>query len=851
MAELFIPGDELLAGNQGEQDKEFIEQHLEIVDAFIDAAQEDIRSVEALLGPPEGLQKDVADNERDISVLIGLNNAANDRIDQLEEALDKILNPDEKDPEDLAIIGEGIRSPLWLGFDETLSGSDTDPDTEKATPDTKSLEWDTAEEFLRLYGIDDFTAHASGSLSAADRIVVALDGGGTHTIAYATSSDIASYLGQRWKITATTTTVSVAAGAITRNGHRLEWAGGAATALSALVAGTTYDVAAVLKTSSTTSDPSINPAAIDIYVLRPGDIIYRDPDWHNSIIILGQIDTDGSSLFDDSTIVQHIGWDIDDGFGVPDSDSWALSGGTAQEVWELGNDDKGERRTIGRNPDSTHHKDVWQLYASETWVAPADNMCFAAATDNGGFKEGNLQWCYVDSSYGSASPVQKSLEITGGKLQWWGVDGASNQHVPYVNIDGVTSEIEVLYEYIVKSNGSATIGGTTPTQVLDHIDDQVAAGTGVKRDHSYALISMSTAVDLEESNGRLNIAGASSPPGTVNVELYIDPADFDDLPHRLLDYTTGAYGDNATLDLRVLNDNHDAHNAALGGTHNALSGDEAAWFQSIGRAGAVVSASQTTADSLAIDCENSILHDDNGSLKSVDWDGRWLYYTNGSTIVGDWSQGYLYDTTSFPTVKWFDHLLTVGDATNNPTVDWDSGLLKMDDGTNDTTLDWFNRNLDTTDGAWSVSSGNVFNILNTTSAASGTGALDCLGGGYFGRGVYADRGSALYAGDFNSGSNYASLANASLAATFGDGADVVDICGTEAIYVSPGNIDLNSGVYKVAATQVVTSRQTGWGAPTGTADRNTFATGTVTLSELAERVKALIDDLTTHGLIGT
>lgn len=42
---------------------------------------------------------------------------------------------------------------------------------------------------------------------------------------------------------------------------------------------------------------------------------------------------------------------------------------------------------------------------------------------------------------------------------------------------------------------------------------------------------------------------------------------------------------------------------------------------------------------------------------------------------------------------------------------------------------------------------------------------------------------------------------------------------------------------------------TGWGAPTGTATRTTFATDTVTLIELARRVHALIDDLTTLGLI--
>lgn len=43
---------------------------------------------------------------------------------------------------------------------------------------------------------------------------------------------------------------------------------------------------------------------------------------------------------------------------------------------------------------------------------------------------------------------------------------------------------------------------------------------------------------------------------------------------------------------------------------------------------------------------------------------------------------------------------------------------------------------------------------------------------------------------------------------------------------------------------------TGWGAPTGTATRTTYATGSVTLPQLAERVKALIDDLTTKGVIG-
>ena len=41
-----------------------------------------------------------------------------------------------------------------------------------------------------------------------------------------------------------------------------------------------------------------------------------------------------------------------------------------------------------------------------------------------------------------------------------------------------------------------------------------------------------------------------------------------------------------------------------------------------------------------------------------------------------------------------------------------------------------------------------------------------------------------------------------------------------------------------------------YGAPTGTATRSTFDTTTITLPQLAERVKALIDDLRTYGLAG-
>lgn len=54
----------------------------------------------------------------------------------------------------------------------------------------------------------------------------------------------------------------------------------------------------------------------------------------------------------------------------------------------------------------------------------------------------------------------------------------------------------------------------------------------------------------------------------------------------------------------------------------------------------------------------------------------------------------------------------------------------------------------------------------------------------------------------------------------------------------------------VQTLPVLGARNTGWGAPTGVATKTTFDTAAVTLPQLAERVKALIDALTTHGMIG-
>lgn len=67
----------------------------------------------------------------------------------------------------------------------------------------------------------------------------------------------------------------------------------------------------------------------------------------------------------------------------------------------------------------------------------------------------------------------------------------------------------------------------------------------------------------------------------------------------------------------------------------------------------------------------------------------------------------------------------------------------------------------------------------------------------------------------------------------------------------PGDFDLAAGkLLKINSNPVAGPRRTGWSAPTGTATRASFDTATVTVSQLAERLKALLDDLTAHGLIG-
>jgi hypothetical protein len=62
--------------------------------------------------------------------------------------------------------------------------------------------------------------------------------------------------------------------------------------------------------------------------------------------------------------------------------------------------------------------------------------------------------------------------------------------------------------------------------------------------------------------------------------------------------------------------------------------------------------------------------------------------------------------------------------------------------------------------------------------------------------------------------------------------------------------DLNPTNISFNFTQVLTARRTGWGNQTGTATRTAWDTSTVTTTALAQAVKALLDDLKSHGIIG-
>lgn len=76
--------------------------------------------------------------------------------------------------------------------------------------------------------------------------------------------------------------------------------------------------------------------------------------------------------------------------------------------------------------------------------------------------------------------------------------------------------------------------------------------------------------------------------------------------------------------------------------------------------------------------------------------------------------------------------------------------------------------------------------------------------------------------------------------------DAIDLATTGVVAGTYERVQVDTYGRVIAASN---PSQSGWGTATGTATRTTFATGTVTTAQLAERLKALIDDLTALGLL--
>ncbi|HCN05225.1 MAG TPA: hypothetical protein DIS79_06355 [Bacteroidetes bacterium] len=88
-----------------------------------------------------------------------------------------------------------------------------------------------------------------------------------------------------------------------------------------------------------------------------------------------------------------------------------------------------------------------------------------------------------------------------------------------------------------------------------------------------------------------------------------------------------------------------------------------------------------------------------------------------------------------------------------------------------------------------------------------------------------------------------------------DGASVASLSVTSnssgTAYLDVTTFSAGTSEIRVEGTKVLGSRITGWGVPTGPMSRATFATGSATVQDVAERLAQLIVDWQTHGALGT
>lgn len=149
----------------------------------------------------------------------------------------------------------------------------------------------------------------------------------------------------------------------------------------------------------------------------------------------------------------------------------------------------------------------------------------------------------------------------------------------------------------------------------------------------------------------------------------------------------------------------------------------------------------------------------------------------------------------------------------------------------------------------SISGGSISG-LSALSVGNGTvqALLDLNGGNPIGGGLRFQREGAghVFIGDTGSALG---TGTGAIIYTYGNDPILFYANGGEAARVTSGGLAV-AGTISISGSQIAGARRTGWTAPSGTAARGGFDTASVTTEALAQRVKALIDDLAAHGLIG-